>query len=142
MTTPGPDHRKLDALVGAWQTTGQVWATTDSEPTDFAATDRYEWLAGGFFLIHHVDARMGADHVRALEVFRVRGAGYVLESYDSAGGHVVSTATLDGTDFRIVADAERFTGVFSPDGTHLDGVWERREGDEWLRWMTVSLVKQ
>lgn len=30
-------------------------------------TDSYQWLAGGFFLVHHVDVLIGQQPVQALE---------------------------------------------------------------------------
>lgn len=133
MTTPA--HRKLDVLVGTWDTTG----TLLPDNTPFTAEDRYEWFPGGHFLLHHVDADMG-ERVQALEVFRVDGDGFVAESYDSAGGHTISRVRLDGTELRILADTERFAGRIEND--QVNGVWERRETDGWVRWMTVSLTRR
>lgn len=142
MPEPGPAHRELDVFAGSWATSGKVWATPDAEPTEFTATDDYEWLPGGFFLAHHVAAQMGETEVRALEIFRVEGDGYVLESYDNQGGHVVSRAKLDGDTWTIESDSERFTGTFVFGGAILSGSWERRIGQDWVRWMGVTLVKK
>lgn len=138
-----PEHSKLDVLVGTWRTEGLMWATPDADPTEFTAEDRYEWLAGRHFLLHHVDAKLGAEHVVALEIFRSTGEGtYVAESYDNRGEHVVAEAILSGNDLRITSDTERFSGTLALDGRSMRGTWERREDDEWLRWMDVSLTKQ
>ena len=136
MTTPA--HRRLDVLLGTWRTTGELWPTSDADPVPFTAEDRYEWLPGGHFLLHHVDAHM-PERGQALEVFRVEGDGYVAESYDSTGGHTVSRVDLDGSTLRISAATERFTGEIA--GDRVDGVWELRENDVWRRWMSVSLVR-
>jgi hypothetical protein len=127
--------RKLDVLVGTWDTTGVLLPGG----TPFTAEDRYEWFPGGHFLIHHVDADMG-ERVRALEVFRADGDEVVAESYDSSGGHTVSRVTLAGDELRIVAEDERFTGQVGKD--QVTGSWERRDGDSWVRWMTVSLTRR
>jgi hypothetical protein len=127
--------RELDVLVGTWDTAG----TLLPDGTPFTAEDRYEWFPGGHFLVHHVDANMG-ERVRALEVFRAADGGIVAESYDSAGGHMVSRVTLADGELRIVAEGERFTGRVEED--QVTGFWERREGDGWVRWMTVSLTRR
>ncbi len=127
--------RKLDVLVGTWDTVGELLP----DRTPFTAEDRYEWFPGGHFLVHHVDADMG-ERVHALEVFRAEGPSVVAESYDSAGGHTISRVTLVGDELRIVAEAERFTGRIEND--QVTGEWERRDGDSWVRWMTVSLTRR
>ncbi len=76
----------------------------------------------------------------ALEVFRADGDGIVAKSYDSGGGHTISRVALDGDELTIVSDTERFTGVVEKD--QVSGVWERRDGDSWVRWMTVSLTRR
>jgi hypothetical protein len=37
-------------------------------PVPITGTDGYQWLAGGFFLVHHVDVVIGDQQVQALEL--------------------------------------------------------------------------
>ena len=38
---------------------------------------------------------------------------------------------------------DRFTGIFSDDGTEISGEWEQFvDGGEWRPWMEVTLTKQ
>ncbi len=55
---PGPEHKRLDALVGKWKSDGRTIAGGDEPVIKISGTDAYEWLPGGFFLLHHVDVRM------------------------------------------------------------------------------------
>jgi len=45
-------------------------------PVPITGTDIYEWLPGGFFLLHHVDVVIGEQAVRAIEL---------IGEYDPAG---------------------------------------------------------
>jgi hypothetical protein len=50
---PGPETRRLGALVGRWRSEGHV---VEDPPVPIRGTDVYEWVPGGFFLVHHVKA--------------------------------------------------------------------------------------
>lgn len=134
--------RDMDIFIGTWDTSGQLWATPEAEPVDFTAEDRYEWLAGGHFLLHHVEADMAGTEVRALEIARPDGDEWILDSYDNAGGFSVSRARLDGEDWRITGESERFAGTFTADHTRIAGRWERLDQGEWVRWMEVTLISR
>jgi len=45
-------------------------------PVPITGTDIYEWLPGGFFLLHRVDVVIGEQAVRAIEL---------IGEYDPAG---------------------------------------------------------
>lgn len=49
--------------------------------------DTYEWLPGGFFLIHRVDGRMGEAEVTAIEIigFDASIQAYLTRSFDNQG---------------------------------------------------------
>lgn len=132
----------MDVFIGTWDTSGLLWATPDAEPVAFTAEDRYEWLAGGHFLLHHVEADMAGTEIRALEIARPDGDEWILDSYDNTGAFVVARGRLTGRDWRITGENERFAGTFTEDGDRIAGVWERREQGEWVRWMEVSLVRR
>jgi Protein of unknown function (DUF1579) len=143
-TGPGEGHRRLQVFVGRWETAGEVRATAEAPAFRFTATDTYEWMAGGFFLLHHVDAAMGDTHLRALEIVRYDAETdtYPMQSYDSQGGVATHTGVLDGRAWRIVGETERFAGEFDGDGRVLRGTWERSEdGEAWEPWMDITLTR-
>ena len=53
------------ALVGRWRSEGPV---VGEVPVPITGTDIYEWLPGGFFLLHHVDVVIGEQAVPAIEL--------------------------------------------------------------------------
>jgi hypothetical protein len=49
-------------------------------------TDIYEWLPGGFFLVHHVDVMIGEQPVQALELIGEYGPAtdaFLARAYDN-----------------------------------------------------------
>jgi hypothetical protein len=142
---PGPAHARLARFVGTWDTTGRLVDGPSGAAGALVAVDRYEWMPGGFFLLHHVDGRLGDAAVRALEVIGwddARGA-YRTWAFDEAGTAATYEARLDGRAWTIVGATERFAGTFDEAGDTLRGRWERDAGDgEWRPWMDVTLVRR
>lgn len=144
MSAPTAGHAALDAFVGTWRTEGEVRATPDAPAFRFTAVDRYEWMPGGFFLLHHVDARMGETRLTALEVIGYDPAAdvYPMHSYDSTGNAGTHQGRLRGATWTFTGAAERFTGAFGRDGATLSGLWERSaDGATWEPWMDVTLTR-
>jgi hypothetical protein len=52
-------------IAGRWATDGHVIADPPVPVTGF---DTYEVLAGGYFLVHHIDVQVGDQAVRAIEI--------------------------------------------------------------------------
>ena len=50
-------------------------------------TDVYEWLPGGFFLVHHVDVVVGDQPVQAIEI--------IGRAYDNLGNVTAMRARVD-----------------------------------------------
>ena len=138
MTDPKPP-KELDILVGHWKTSG----TMIDDGSTFEATDIYEWMAGGFFLLHHVEARMGGADVRTLEVIGANpgGNGYRSWSFDNAGGAATYQERLEDRKWSIDGDTERFRGEVSADGKTLEGRWSQKRDGGWVPWMDIVLRK-
>jgi hypothetical protein len=58
MSTVGREHEPPEVLVGRWRTQGRTRESGDRPAARIEATDIYEWLPGGFALLHLVDARV------------------------------------------------------------------------------------
>lgn len=46
----GPDHERLNALVGEWQAAIKLWKSPDGEPSVLSGTATRRWVLGGRFL--------------------------------------------------------------------------------------------
>jgi hypothetical protein len=58
----------------------------------------YQWLAGGFFLAHHVDVMIGQRQVRALELigeYDPATDSFTARAYDNLGDVTTMQARLD-----------------------------------------------
>ena len=69
--TPSSEIQRLGALVGRWRSEGHI---VGEVPVPITGTDIYEWLPGGFFLVHHVDVMIGDQRVQAIELIARPGA--------------------------------------------------------------------
>jgi hypothetical protein len=152
-----PD-RRLHAIAGRWETSGHVVG----EPRiPVVGTDIYEVLAGGYFIVHHVDVTVGEQPVRAIEIIGESGAaggGYLARSFDSEGNTELMRVTIDedgvfhfagGPDIALAAqptDAStarvRSTLTIADDRRSMTALWERSEdGINWHRWMDISFTR-
>ncbi len=58
----------------------------------------YEVLAGGYFLVHHVEVAIGTNEVRAIEIIGEpdpEGGGYLARSFDNTGYAEVMQLMVD-----------------------------------------------
>jgi hypothetical protein len=137
-------RRRLDILVGTWDTTITPITADGSPGQSSQATDAYAWSANGLFLQHDVDATMDGQRILSMEILAVEpGTGrYVTRSYDADGSMNDFAAELDGNIWRLIGAQQRFSGAFSPDGQRLAGEWEQRTDAGWRPLMRVALRKR
>jgi Protein of unknown function (DUF1579) len=157
--TPGPEIQRLGALVGRWRSEGYI---VGDSPVPITGTDVYEWLAGGFFLVHHVDVLIGEQPVQAIEVIGEHDPmtdSLIGRAYDNQGNVTILRATVDdkgvwtftgGGDVAQVAQpssadqggAVRSTLTVSPDGNSMMAKWERSDdGSKWVPWMDMTFTR-
>lgn len=141
-----PDNalKKLNAFVGKWKTEGQTITAPSNETVKIEGTDIYEWLPGGFFLIHRVDVHMGDEETRSIEVigYDASNQTYPMYSFDNKGNYDFLQANVQDRTWTITGESIRFTGVFSNDGNTIIGHWEMATDDSnWLPWMEIKLTR-
>lgn len=144
MSAPDPAMARMNVFIGKWNTEGVIKASPSGPAVRLKAVDTYEWLPGGYFLIHHVDGLMGEDEVKAIEIigYDASSHNYSTRSYDNQG--IISTyqANLLDRAWTILGKSERFTGMFSEDWNTLTGRWELSgDGKNWEHWMDIRLTK-
>jgi hypothetical protein len=154
-----PDVQRLAAIVGRWRSEGHV---VGDPPIPIAGTDIYEWLPGGFFLVHHVDVTIGDEPVRAIEMIGERDpqtGALVARSYDDTGSVTIMHVTVDdagvmtftgGADVAPVAQpasayprgSVRSTLIVDDDGDRMTATWERSDdGVSWEPWMDMTFTR-
>ncbi|MCR8843463.1 DUF1579 domain-containing protein [Paenibacillus sp. SC116] len=135
---------QLNVFVGKWNTEGIVKDAASGSTVTLKAMDTYEWLPGGYFLIHHVDGQMGDSEVKAIEMIGYDAASqmYITHSYDNQGNMNKYQAMLLDNNWTIAGQSERFSGRFSDDRMILTGEWKLlNESSNWEHWMDIKLTK-
>jgi hypothetical protein len=148
MERSGVAHERLAVLIGKWKTDGRTREMPGAPAMAVDAVDTYEWLPGGFGLLHVVDAGMGDEKVEGAEVIGYdadRDAYVTL--YVGSDGTTSYEANLaeegEGLTWRMRSETTRFTGVFSEERGVITGHWELlSDGGEWQPWMDITLTRQ
>lgn len=142
--SPEDGRRRLEALIGRWSTEGETVDGPSEPPARIAGTDTYEWLGGGFFVVHRVDVRFGDEQVEAIEVIGYDAASgtYPTHAFDSRGGATTyQMRERDGT-WTITGETERSTLAPAGDGATMHASWERSDdGRTWRPWMEIRLAR-
>lgn len=80
-STPGAEHRKLDAFVGDWDVALEFWMDPGAAPSTMQGVMHTEWMLDGHHLDQQFQGEMAGMH------FQGRGTW----GYDVAGQHYVGT---------------------------------------------------
>lgn len=135
--------KRLNQFVGKWKTEGEIMAADSSPASAIEGIDTYEWLPGGYFLIHRVDVRMGGEQIDSIEIIGYDPSTntYPMNYFGYQGSKGVMHASFDGKIWTFNGDTERFTGSFDDSGNKLTGRWEQLQDSEWVHWMDIRLTK-
>jgi len=139
---PGPEHRLLDQLIGKWITEGETAAEEGAPALPIVASDVYEWMPGGFFVLHTAHGRIGDAAVGGTEVIGYdedRGT-YWTRFFDSGGNDTVSELTARNGAWIWQGETTRCTAEPTRDGRALRARHERRvDAAGWVLSMDVTL---
>lgn len=111
LAKPGPNHKKLDPLVGTWKLTLKSWyGGPGSEPTVTQGTATTKWALDGHFILEEVKSEVampGADG----KMVRMPFAGMSLLGYDNFR-NVYTGVWADSMGTQLLT----YVGSASPDG--------------------------
>jgi Protein of unknown function (DUF1579). len=140
---PGAGHKRLQVFVGKWNTKGQTKAGAGGEAMIITGTDSYEWLPGGFFLLHQWEVRIGSEESKGIEVigYDEKTRSYPTYSFDNQGNIGTYQASIHDGKWAFRSRSERATVQFSEDGNTITANWEHLDGLNWQPWMEVKLKK-
>ena len=97
-------HEALAVLIGNWINEGATVATADTPSVPILTSDVYEWVPGGFFVVHTAFGKIGDTSVGGVSIIGVDGDAYDDTFYDSFGNVHRSRLEIDG-------DVHRWLGV-------------------------------
>ncbi|MEP6572627.1 MAG: DUF1579 family protein [Gemmatimonadota bacterium] len=63
-----PQHLRLEVFAGNWSAQGHQHEGVVGPAAKISAIERFEWLPGGFFLVHHFEGRVGRDEASCIEI--------------------------------------------------------------------------
>ena len=144
----GPEQEGLGVLIGVWKTEGFTRESAGRQAMRIDAVDTYEWLPGGFAVLHRVDALVGDEPVEGAEIigYDPERSAYVTQYFGSDGpnSYEATLQDLDGTlVWTMSSGTDRFTGTFDDSRERITGRWEQLEGGAgWRPWMEITLTKQ
>jgi hypothetical protein len=133
---PGPEHKRLDAFVGKWNVEGK---NKEGAPVaagaKVTAVQTYEWMPGGFFLVHREFARFGDVEHKTMTIigYDPSSQTYPVHFFDNLGYYRVYQARVHDRTWTFTGQYERATIVFGADGNTFKSTWERSsDGSNWL----------
>lgn len=141
---PTPEHKRLEVFVGRWINEGQTVASSDAPPVEILTSDVYEWMPGGFFILHTAYGLIGGMGVGGTEILGYDAASKTYRPYffDSQG-NISSQELLNHGDTWIwQGEKTRATAVFREEGNTQTVRHERLDdAGNWLVSMNVTLRK-
>lgn len=140
----GADQKRLEIFVGKWMTDGETVASDGTAPMKILASDVYEWVPGGFFVLHTAYGRVGTTEVGGVEMIGYDPAhkNYRVTFFDSQGNQTSHTLTPRDGKWIWQGEHTRCTGVFTNGNKTLTAHHERSDdGVSWVPSMTVTLNK-
>ena len=137
-------HQALAVLIGNWINEGATVATADIASTAIRTSDVYEWVPGGFFVVHTAFGKIGDTSVGGVSIIGVDGDAYDDTFYDSFGNVHRSRLEIDGDVHRwLGADGRTRCTVTMTDGgtTQVAHHESSVDGVTWTASMDVVLRK-
>jgi hypothetical protein len=141
---PGPEHGRLDAIIGRWINEGHTLNADGTPGVRILASDVYEWAPGGFFVVHPAYGRIGDVGVGGVEIIGYDPASgkYQVHFFDSQGNITRHDLTIRDRTWIWQGEHTRCTAIFSEDGRTQTAHHERTDdGSTWVPSMDVTLRK-
>jgi hypothetical protein len=149
---PGPEHKRLQVFVGKWHMEGQQYDGPFGPAAKVTAVKTYEWLTGGFFVVHRLDGRLGDHEMACIEIIGqdASSQSYVTHTFYNDGNTKVWQVREVGGTWTSTADWQkadeslnvRCTTVFTDAGQTMTAHWEySSDGSNWQPFMDVKATK-
>ena len=141
---PGPEHKRLDVFIGKWMNEGQTIAGASAPAVRILTSDVYEWMPGGFFVLHTAYGRIGNMDVGGTEIIGYDAASQKYRShfFDSQGNISMQELTASGDTWKWAGEQTRCTAVFTDQGKTQTAHHERLdEQGNWVPAMEVTLTR-
>lgn len=149
---PGPDHKRLEIFVGTWHMEGQQYAGQFGPAAKVTAVNTYEWLTGGFFLVHRLEGHMDDHDMACIEIIGhdASSQSYPTHAFYNDGNAKVWQLRERGGTWTLTGDWQkageslnvRCTTVFSDADHTMTANWDYSiDGSNWQRFMDAKATK-
>jgi hypothetical protein len=142
---PSVQLKKLNFLIGKWHTQGEILQGASVSSKGIRGMDIYEWVSGGFFILHRVDVFMGNERTEAIEIigYDENRKSYFMKSFDNQGASITMYAVLEKSGVLKFGDNKmKSVLTANKDGNSMTAKWELSEnGKTWKPWMNIQLDK-
>ncbi len=141
---PGPEHKLLDVFIGKWINEGHTVASASAPAVEILTSDVYEWMPGGFFVLHTAYGRIGNMDVGGTEIIGYDAASkkYRTDFFDSQGNVSTEELTVRGDTWTWKGETTRTTATFTDNGKTQTAHHERLDDEgNWVPSMEVTLTK-
>jgi hypothetical protein len=133
-------HHALGVLIGKWINEGRTVGTEEVASVPILTSDVYEWVPGGFFVLHSAFGKIGDTSVGGVEMIGVDGAAHSSTFYDSFGNVHTSRLEIEGDVLRWTGDRTRSTVTMTDGGmTQVVHHESSADGVHWTASMDVTL---
>jgi Protein of unknown function (DUF1579) len=137
-----PEHNLLNSLIGSWITVGETIPADGAPAVKIHASDVYEWVAGGFFVVHTAYGCIGDTRVGGIEMIGYDPVTkrFRTHFFDSQGNISNQDLTFHDGRWTWSGPHARATGVLSEGGRAMPTVHEwSDDGVNWRPSMNVTL---
>jgi hypothetical protein len=144
LAQPGPEHQRLEVFIGKWINEESTVASADAPSVKILTSDVYEWMPGGFFVLHTAYGRIGTMDVGGVEIIGYDAVNktYRTHFFDSQGHISSQELTASGDTWRWSGERARCTAVFTDQGKTQTAHHERLdEQGNWVPSMEVALTR-
>ena len=104
---PGPEQKRLEVFLGKWINQGEAKASAYGPAGRITAAETFEWLPGGFFMIHRSEGRQGTNEVNWIEIlgYDIRKKIYTTHTFDNFGNSALWQGRWNGNTLTWTADS-------------------------------------
>jgi len=142
---PNNQLTKLSFLIGRWHTIGEVLQNIPNAPKVIRGMDTYEWISGGFFILHRVDVFIGNERTEGIEIigYDKNQKSYFMKSFDNQGEATSMYAVLEKPGVLKLGDKKmQATLTANKSGNTMIAKWKLSEnGKTWKPWMDITFSK-
>lgn len=146
---PNPELKALGVFVGTWDMEGEQFNSTFGPEAKITGRETFEWLQGGWFLMHRLDGHLDSHTMACIEVIGYDPAhhNYPVHTFYNNGETNHWCAREHAGVWTLAGEwrskngpvSVRCTNLFSDDGKTRTDQWVRSE--DGINWDTFWVVK-